>query len=252
MSKLFILFALYGVFYSSTLLAKTCPKGEHWVDAYHRNAYIRYDGVHVSATEVSAHCRRNPRGYDQWNQRLSNHRPKIWGYTKEKSKQWSTEDIQRVYTALSILPDQLLQLTDVKVHRMISSKFSENPATTNPPLKDVTLYDLAFVYKESLAQVLSHELSHILFENMAIDDKRNFAEKAGWSSKSILGKEHYLLNKNKINIKEDSRDSLEEDFANHIELYLFQPSVVKAKSNDAFIWIQNKYGKNFKIKKEGP
>lgn len=41
----------------STAEAASCPKGEHWVSSHDRNAYYRYDGVFVSATKVTGHCR---------------------------------------------------------------------------------------------------------------------------------------------------------------------------------------------------
>ena len=65
---------------------KDCSGGEHWVGSHNRQAYIRYDRTRVKATQVKGHCRKNPKGYEKWSQRLSNNRPKIWGYTKEKSK----------------------------------------------------------------------------------------------------------------------------------------------------------------------
>ena len=237
---------------TSTALAKSlCPNGEHWVDSHHRRAYTRYDGVHVKATRVQSHCRKNPRGYKRWNKKLSNKRPQIWGYKREKSKKWTVEEVERFFDAIAVLPDQLLNLSKVKIYRMLQSRTAKNPATTNPPQNDVTLYDLAFVHEESLAQIISHELSHILFESLTAEEKNIFAEKAGWSRKNIMGKEYYFPKKNKVNIKADSIDSVEEDFANHIELFLFTPRVVRAKSKDAYDWIQDKFGKEFKIK-EGP
>ena len=134
---------------------------------------------------------------------------------------------------------------------MLQSQYGQNPATTNPPQKDVTLYDLAFVHEDSLAQILSHELSHILFESLTSEEKKVFAEKAGWDRRNIMGKEHYFPKRGKTNIKADSSDSLEEDFANHIELFLFKPANLKVKSRDSHSWIQGRFGENFKIK-EGP
>lgn len=88
-------------------LAKSkCPAGEHWVDPHFRSSYTRYDGVDVSATNVKGYCRLNPKGYEHWHQRLSNQRPKIWGYRKEKSKKWTVEEVQRFYDEISLLPDR--------------------------------------------------------------------------------------------------------------------------------------------------
>lgn len=82
------------------------------------------------------------------------------GATKKKSKKWSVEEIERLHEALSVLPEIFLNLPNVKIYRMQKSKFAENPATSNN--NDITLYDSAFEHKDSLAQILSHELSHSL------------------------------------------------------------------------------------------
>jgi hypothetical protein len=55
-----------------------CPLGQHWVRAHHRRAYVRADGVMVSAADVQAHCSVNPPAYSTWKTRLSNVVPKSW------------------------------------------------------------------------------------------------------------------------------------------------------------------------------
>ena len=227
---------------------RKCLPGKHWVAPHFRRAYIKYDGTRVTAAQIKGHCRKNPRGYKEWHQRLSNKRPKIWGYTKEKSKKWSIEEIERFLSAISVLPDRLVDLDGSQVYRMFRSQDGENPATTNPPQKDITLYDLAFVHEDSLAQILSHELSHILFEALSPGEKREFANEAGWVARNIMGREYYFPKEGKLNIKSDSIKSLEEDFANHIELYLFRAGIVRTKSIKGYRWIRNKFGQKFKIK----
>ncbi len=147
-----------------------CGSNKHWVDSHFRRSYTRYDGTRVKATQVEGHCRKNPRGYEKWHQKLSNKRPKIWGYTKEKSKKWTIEEVHRLYEAISVLPDQIFDIDDIRIHRMFRSQNGLNPATTSPPEKVVTLYDLAFVHEDSLAQILSHELSHVLYESLTPEE----------------------------------------------------------------------------------
>ncbi len=147
-----------------------CGNNQYWVNSHYRNSYIRHDGVRVKATQVQGHCRKNPRGYKVWSQRLSNHRPKVWGYSNEKSKKWTTEE------------------------------------------------------------------------------RIDFAIKAGWKSKVVFNREYYIQRKDKVNIKADSTDSPEEDFTNHIEMFLFKPNLLKKKSPSAYDWIENKFSKSFTLK----
>lgn len=161
----------------ATSVAKpSCRKGKHWVETHFRSGYLRHDGVRVKSTQVLGHCRKNPRGYEQWHRTLSNQRPKLWGYQKEKSKKWTVEEVQRLYDAISVLPQKLLALKNVKFYRMSESKDIGNPGTSNST--DIVLYDQAFKYQDSLAQILSHELSHILYDTLSLDDKYAFAERA--------------------------------------------------------------------------
>lgn len=156
----------------------SCKENEHWVGSHNRRAYTRYDGVYVSATQVKGHCRKSPRGYKKWNHRLTNKQPKIWGYTKERSKKWTTEEVERFHEALSVLPDKLLNLENIKIFRMGKSMTNGNPATSN--YEDITLYNLAFQHKNSLAQILAHELSHSMYRQLSEPEKIAFSEVAGW------------------------------------------------------------------------
>lgn len=234
---------------TSGALARTeCPDGEHWVDSHFRSAYVRYDGVHVSAAQVRGHCRKNPRGYTQWHERLANKRPAIWGHGIEKSKKWTVDEVQRFYNELSALPDQLINLKNVKVYRMDQSVTQSNPATSN--FKDIVLYDGAFRHKDSLAQILSHELSHVIYSNFSKKEKGDFKQVAGWV-KHKDDSDIYVASKNKVFIQPDSKTSISEDFANHLEHYLFKNDLLKNESPAAYKWIQNKFGDDFKVKVGG-
>lgn len=223
---------------------RTCSSGEHWVASHNRRAYIRHDGVRVKATKVKGHCRENPRGYKKWYQTFSNQRPKVWGYKAEKTKEWSAEETERIYEALSVLPDIFLNLPGVKLYRMGKSKFPGNPATSN--FAETTLYDVAFVYKESLAQIVAHELSHTLYRNLTEKEKTTFQKSAGWIEHSQF-KGALTTKKSKKFIQPDSMLSVVEDFSNHIEHFLFKNKSLKRESPEAYDWIKRKYGSDFKL-----
>lgn len=243
MKLLIVIFIFLTV--RNTFADEKCQAGKHWVDTHFRKAYVRYDGVHVTSTKVRAYCRKNPRGYKDWHQRLSNKRPKVWGYKEEKSKKWTVEEIQRMFNALSVLPDTLIELKGVKVHRMQQSKFLGNPATSN--LKNITVYDQGFRHKDSLAQILSHELSHVLYSLLKASEKLEFRLSAQWESKKKNGFEYFKASAHKKFIKGDSRISIEEDFANHIEYFLFKHRVLQKTSPGAYKWIKERFGKKFKL-----
>lgn len=238
-----IVFILISLFTQNIFADQVCPEGKHWVDAHFRNAYIRYDGVRVQATRVQAFCRKNPRGYDKWHKSFSNKRPKVWGYKKEKSKKWSVEENQRLYNAISVLPSVLQNLKGIKVYRMSRSQRIGNPATSNQ--LDIVLYDIAFMHEDSLAQIISHELAHRLYGKLSADDKKSFISSAGWLK---IADTIYIPEKSKKYIKQDSKTSIEEDFANHIEYFLFKPNILKNKSLSSYKWIQKQFGSKFQVK----
>ncbi len=237
------------MFFTTTVaLAKAeCPNGEHWVAPHFRIAYVRYDGVHVSAAQVRGHCRKNPRGYIQWHERLANQRPAIWSYGKEKSKKWTLEEVQRFYEELSALPDSLINIKNVKVYRMDQSLTQSNPATSN--FRDIVLYDGAFKHKDSLAQIIAHELAHTLFAGLSDSEKEQFAEETNWIVLKLKNETIYIPKNEKKLLQADSTASIDEDFANHIEAFLFDKAKLRKVSPNSILWIQKKYGESFRIQK---
>lgn len=122
---------------------------------------------------------------------------------------WTVEEIEKVLEIIAALPRQLVDLDETQIFRMDKSVHDENPATTN--YDDVTLYDLAFEHKNSTAQILAHELSHVLYESLPREAK--------------------------------------DDFANHIEQYLFRSESLKNKSPESYKWIKKRFGDDFKIQR---
>lgn len=166
------------------------------------------------------------------------------GATKKKSKKWSVEEIERLHEALSVLPEIFLNLPNVKIYRMQKSKFAENPATSNN--NDITLYDSAFEHKDSLAQILSHELSHSLYRKLTDKEKATFRKAAEWIEHPKF-KGALTTKKNKKFIQPDSQLSVDEDFSNHVEHFLFKNKSLKKDSPKAHLWIRKKYGQDFRI-----
>ena len=228
------------------MAAQSCPKGEHWVNQHHRNAYYRYDGTFVSATEVNAHCRKNPKGYDKWHALLSNGRPHVWGYKAEKSQKWTTEEIERVFEALSTLPDNILNQYVKNIYRMKNSLHVGNAATTN--FDEIVLYDSSFNEKQNLARVLAHELAHVIYSNFVGDKRDSYEMAADWMQLDIgSGQKMTITKSTRSFVEKDGEISPDEDFANNVEYFLFDPEKLKAKSNGIYHWIQNAFGSEFKL-----
>lgn len=141
----------------------------------------------------------------------------------------------------------MINLENVTIYRMGQSKLQGNPATSNST--DITLYDLAFQHKDSLAQILSHELSHILFTDLSQSEKEQFAEKSNWIVLKVRKETIYIPKNERKFLQEDSVASMDEDFANHIEEYLFDRGKLRKVSPSSILWIQKEYGDDFKIQK---
>ena len=217
-----------------------CPKGKHWVSAHFRSACYRADGTFVKASNVSAHCRTNPAGYAVWHSKLKNHRPKVWRFTKEQSKKWTTEEIERLLEALAELPEELTEQVVKGLYRMKDSVEQGNPATTN--FGDIALYDTAFSKKYKLAQVVAHELAHELYRSLPDEVKVQYQTATGWS-KQKLGGVTILSSRDKSKfVDQDGRALPEEDFANNIEYFMFHPKQLQKVTPSAYRWIKKRFG----------
>jgi hypothetical protein len=242
----FLVTVLIFLLEANTAGAQSCPKGDHWVSFHYRNAYYRYDGVFVSSTEVSGHCRENPRGYDKWHSRLSNGRPSIWGYKGEKSKKWKVEEVERVFEALSALPENILNQYVKNIHRMHKSVHEGNSATTN--FDEVVLYDAAFAQKQNLARILAHELAHVVYMNFPDSKRTSYEKDSDWINLDVGGGKTITIPRHgRKFVEKDGELSPDEDFANNIEFYLFEPEALKEKSNAVYLWIQKTFGSDFKL-----
>lgn len=108
----------------------------------------------------------------------------------------------------------------------------------------VILFPRAFSNLNMLPRIIAHELSHFLIEN---EWKRAFEEYrkiSGWNSvKEENG------HRSGDFVDPDGKFSPEEDFANNLEFYLFEPKTLEEKSPDIFKWIKKKLGAQLKLEK---
>jgi len=217
-----------------------CPPGQHWVRAHHRSDYFRDDGTYVSDAFVRAHCSTNPAGFDYWMPRIHNNGPTDWPLKNEKEKPWSDSEIERLVEALAHLPESLAKLKIIDFYRMDKSNTPANPASMKN--RSVVLYDAAFK-NNNLARIVAHELAHqYYFENPGEQKRYNTA--SGW---------FFLDDSKPVNVRgtfvaDDGRDSPDEDYANNVEFFIFQPDRLKQISPGIYDWMKNIHGNEFKLK----
>ena len=228
-----------------------CGIQRHWVRSHFRKAYTRADGKHFSASKVAAHCSDNPPSYSYWKPRLKSGIPPEWPLKGETAKPWSDDEIEKIIEALGYLPNEMKRNDILGIYRMGRSIFYPNPASADR-VGNIAVYDQAFSSAHNLAQVLSHEIAHRIFETLGRDDFERYSFAAGWIARNDSnGSKEYVLLRKKM-VDSDSSDSVEEDFSNNVEFYLFNPAKLKDVSPEAFNWISRHFGANFKVGKGSP
>ncbi len=226
--------------------AQTCPAGEHWVQAHHRNGYIRGDGVAVSATDVVAHCHPNPPTYSVWKDKLLNGLPPGWELKSEKSKPWTIAERERILEALALLPPALLNLPIKGIYRGVRSSLDNaNPASGNAGA--IVIYDPAFMDKENLSRILAHELAHEEYRQLSDADRRNYSETAQWKTRQTPSGKQILVPMRESFSEEDRLESPGEDFSNNIEHHLYKPDALNSANPQISNWIRERYGDKFKV-----
>lgn len=90
-------------------------------------------------------------------------------------------------------------------------------------------------------------LSPVLYDSLSEEVKNEFISKSGWIRMQGR-KARYTASKEKVFIQQDSRSSLKEDFANHTEHFLFKNESLKKESPYAYKWIEDTFGKDFKLR----
>ncbi len=244
MLKLFFLFISCLTISSE---AQTCPPDQHWVRAFFRRAYYRFDGTFVSASNVTAHCQNNPSGYEFWQPKIVPGRPEGWPHSTEVTKNWTEEEKERVLEALADLPDALKLQTLRSIFRMSKSvSKSDNPSTSAQGV--VVLYDDAFSKKYKLAQVLAHELAHQIYRDLSKGEKQDYRTVTNWFGYEDENGRGKRAQRDSGYIADDGKESPEEDFANNVEYSLFGPKKLQKVTPHAYRWIHEHFGDKFKLK----
>ena len=241
-------------------LKNACPRGKKFVKTGAKPmVWQGLDGrwrVQEGAIFLG-YCHYNTSMSKKWMQRLLNDRPSSWPRASDKNLKWPDKEFEHVDEALVNLPNKLLNLDHVTIHRMREDTSNHfNPATTWQPYNSsnayIVLYDGAMLHSEApLRQVLAHELAHVAYARMPKQARADFMELAGW--KKEKGKEVRTLGRKQL-LKSDSMIGVHEDAANHIELYLFNKPLVKQVLGDRASvfdnWVKKNLGSDFKLKRK--
>ena len=88
---------------------------------------------------------------------------------KEQLKKCSKEKQQQISRIFSSLPKFLTNIGKLKIYCPSKSKTADNPATTAPDDRIISLYNASF--KMDTKRVIVHELAHILWSRLSDKEK---------------------------------------------------------------------------------
>ena len=219
------------LFFSQKIFANAlsphCGEGQYLVREHYRSGYVRGDGVSISPTKVSAHCRNYATPTP----------PEIHFLKKESqnSRPWPVGEKKRIQEALNKLPQVLTHIGKVTFYRGKKDRVRDNPASVNIEKKEITIYDS--IYKNNFERVIAHELAHILYRYLSDKEKQVYSNVAEWKEVGMEGKK-VLVNTRKTIVQLDSGVSPDEDFANNLEYYLFDKKILERKNPKIYQWIK--------------
>lgn len=170
--------------------------------------------------------------------------PQNWGDISEKVKPWTAQEKRLAINAMMTLPRKLVERSRFRIHRTRIAKFKDNPAASTGD--SILLYDRAFRSPPPLARVLAHELAHVYWNDMTVDEKRAYRIAANWirlepSGKLVPGRAAATF------AESDGTISMTEDFANNVEYLLFDPQKLKALTPSLFAWLRTTLGDKFVV-----
>jgi hypothetical protein len=218
---------IFLILLSSLVFAGPCGPHEIYVREQWIKAYPKSDGTKISAHTRNAHCREiEGSNYfqDSSNQKFTNIKPKI--------KKWNATDKKIVQETLALLPPWLSKYHLAEILRGDIGGHPLNPAASFSPTRTLLIFDRFFKEQNKRAVVI-HEMAHIAFPSIDPTLKFEFGLAAGWN----IDSDYKLTPPSKL-LMPDSKDSIEEDLTNHIEVYYSDPSRLMTFNSLAFLAIK--------------
>lgn len=226
-----LLFITYTLL--TTAFSQTCGPDEIFIREQRVTQYSKEDGTRVKAHDREAHCRQiQVHNYfkDKTSQRFKNIEPNL--------KPWKVKEKEIIEKLMAQLPEWLKKYTIASLLRSTSGAF-DNPAYTINQTRTIILSD-AFFKSPTKLDILTHEVAHLAISDFT-EEIKEFWQLSGW----IHIKELQIKIPPSKLIINDSKESISEDFANHIEVYHFNPSYLKSFNPKMFEFLDRNI-------KEGP
>jgi hypothetical protein len=176
---------------------------EQWV-----KAYVKQNGTNISSHSRKAHCRELLR----FNYFQDSTKQTFKGI-KTNIKKWNSEEKKVVNEYLEKLPPWLTKYKLTEILRGDVGGNGLNPAAAIPLTKTLIIFD-HFFKSSNKQDILNHEISHIAIYDIDPETIATFAKASGWVRNNDGTRTPPL----KLLLK-DSRNSISEDFANHVEVY---------------------------------
>ncbi len=202
----------------------------HKVEAHQRK------GNPVSAHPRREHCRERWNGADIFIKQFQDGDAPNWK-NKESFKHWNIKEKKLVLGLLGSLP-KWLDISDYKYYRAAKSIYTKNPASSDVISKSIVIYD-QFFNSADQKSIINHEAAHNLYQNLSASDLTKFGELAGWEIQ-IIDRKIYKMPPKKL-LLPDSNVDQEEDFSNHIEVYIKDQSRLKKLNPKIFQFFQERY-----------
>ena len=228
---------------SDTISAKEpiCHPWEIPVKAHKVKKYKKKDGITVRTTNRKAHCR------EKW--RLANVNPaKLKNKSKllkpkYKLRKWTEEDKLTILENLSTVPDSLSSLPVNTIIRVKSAGHKDNPASSEIKQNTIVIADPYFKSFQK-SEILIHELAHFEFMKLTNQEIGEFLSLSGWTLEepSLIARKATIIPPKKL-ILADSDNSIEEDFANCLEVYFSNPQKLKSFNKQLYLYFKKRYKK---------
>ncbi len=179
-----------------------------------------------------------------WQSTLKEGSPKNWEQKGERARSWRKGEVDLTLAAISKIPQALWSKSLEGIYRKEKSVDYPNAAST---LADsIVLYDTAFG-STKLERIIAHEFAHQYWVELSKRSQKNYMMVTGWTVPGEGRVGMRAIGRKSGYVEEDGVISPGEDFANNVEYYLSEPDKLKKVTPGAFEWIQQRFGRDFKL-----
>jgi hypothetical protein len=170
--------------------------------------------------------------------RFSDKPPEYWDSSIAVFKTRMTFEKEAILSAINETPDYS-EMENYYFYRAVKSEFAGNPATIDTKNRSIAFFDVFFKV-EKKSKILVHESAHYLYFKLSPSDKDQFLSLSGWSPDKT---EPSTLTPPLNLIQDDSKNSHDEDFANHLEEFYSSPEQYKKQRPLPFDFFNSRFKK---------